>query len=172
MRSATHREKVAAAILAHRAATYGVRRRLDVLSLHEAGELLETALELAEEAPVELLADEPLDRLLLRRQQAGELASEAENYLAAKAKEYSGRLLERQRCVAPDSMSREVGSLKALKSDKGFGFVASRGVDYFAHYRDLVDPADWERLREGVSCAFDALTTERGPRASRLRVLE
>ena len=173
LKDASVREKRTAVIIALRAVSAGVRRAIDSSDYEYAAELLELSVEIAGASRVDLLVDEAADRLLQLQGYAGQLAEDAANYVAGKAKQYRVLLTESQRRAAPDSMARQTGVLKTLKSDKGFGFLASNGADHFVHYRDLLNRGDWENLREGVVCAFQPVAEDppRHPRASRLRVL-
>ncbi len=160
-----------AAIVALRAAAHGIEQKLDCHAVAEATELLEPAVEFCEAAPVETLIDEALDRIVQLRAFCRKIAVDGDDYHARKAKECEARLNERRRCAAPTEADRSIGTLKALKSDKGFGFVTSDRADFFIHHRDLIDSADWERLQEGVTCVFRPAQTSRGLRTERVRVL-
>lgn len=172
MRSAGQHEARAAGVVILRAACNGVQECLDISAYGEAAEMLELSVEFAETASVEMLIDETYDRLIYLRSLAEELADSADGYPAQMAKEFQSRLAECQRRTDPSNLSRSIGVLKALKTEKGFGFVTAYGVDYFFHYRDLIGSHEWESLAEGVSCAFESMSSPRGPRAGRVRVLE
>ena len=57
------------------------------------------------------------------------------------------------------------GTIKRLVKDKGFGFIASEGSEYFFHRSSLVD-TNWDDLREGESVKFDVEKSPKGPRAN------
>jgi LuxR family transcriptional regulator, glucitol operon activator len=173
LKDASAREKRTAVIIALQAASTGVRKAIDSSNYEYAAELLELSVEIAEASRVDLIAEEAVDRLIQLQGFATELGDTAEDYIAAKVKDYRVLLMERQRRASPDSIARRIGVLKTLKSDKGFGFVTSSGTDYFVHYRDLINRADWENLNEGLVCVFEAVAEDppRHARATRLRVL-
>jgi LuxR family glucitol operon transcriptional activator len=160
----------AAATVALRAAAHGIREHLDRQAYDTAAELIELALEFSESVQIELIQDEPLDRLAQLQAMAGELADGAVDYVARKAATCQAQLRERQR-QADAGVERRAGVLKTLKSDKGFGFVSAGDADYFLHFRDLLDVRDWDALTEGVPCVFEPKRTDRGLRAERIRVL-
>lgn len=160
----------AAVLVGMRSASAGVRHYLEKGRYDQAAELLEATVGFVYSVRIELLGGESLDRLVELQVSADELTRGAEDYIAAKAKEDALRLQARERECAP-TVVRRTGRLKTLISDKHFGFVRMAGTDYFVHYRDLIDPQDWDYLTEGVLCAFEPATTERGLRAKDLRVL-
>jgi cold shock CspA family protein len=173
LKAANQFDREAGAIVALRAAVKGVRSYLDVAAHENAAELLEVAVELTESIDVGSFSGESLDRLAQLRALSDALIGEAEGYPATKAKEYRALLTESQRRASPESVSRQIGTLKTLRSDKGFGFVKAGSHDYFFHYRDLVNAQDWDRLATGVSCGFDPVpSSPKGPRAERVRLLE
>jgi tetratricopeptide (TPR) repeat protein len=171
MRNTNQHEARAAVLVALRAAATGVQAAFQDSAYERAGELLELAVELSEKARVEFLADEAYDRLLQLHVLADNLADDADGYTATKAKEYRTRLRECQRRSDPDGMGRKIGILKAFKSDKGFGFIATNGVDFFFHYRDLIGYYDWEQLGEHIACAFEPMPDMPRPRAQHVRAL-
>lgn len=173
LRGASQEMREAAAVLAMRAAVRGVEEDLTQGGVGKATGLLEASVDAAESMSVELFKGEAYDRLIQLRALARSVSELADERAARTVSEQVVRLGERQRSADPDLVGREVGSLKTLRSDKGFGFVRSAaGVDFFFHYRDLFDAHDWDRLVEGVPCAFmPRRSTPRGPRAERVRVL-
>lgn len=62
------------------------------------------------------------------------------------------------------------GTIKTLRTDKGFGFMKGQGgPDYFLHHSAVVD-ARMEDLREGESVTFDqGADGPKGPRAENVR---
>ena len=174
MKNSSQRQRRAVVDIAFRSATTGVVMYLDASYHDVCAELLELTVEFAEEARATFLTGEATDRLLQLQAQAATLAEVADDYAASKAKEYRARLAERQRRADPDSIGRRIGELKTLKSEKGFGFIRSQQEEYFFHYRDLIDLADWEKLVEGVTCAFEPRPEQapRHARAIRIRVLD
>jgi LuxR family glucitol operon transcriptional activator len=160
----------AAVFVGLRAGSAGVRSYMQKGRYDQAAELLETAVSFVYDERTELFIDEAFDRLIVLQADADELSSGAEDYVAAKVRSFKQRLQAREREAAP-TVIRRTGRLKSLVPDKYFGFVRMDGVDYFVHYRDLVDPQDWDALTEGVLCAFEPAETERGSRAKDLRVL-
>jgi Tfp pilus assembly protein PilF/cold shock CspA family protein len=172
LKAANQQQLRGAAVVALRAAAHGAAAWIEGGVAPQAVELLELGLELAESARVENIVEEALDRLVQLGDLCDVVAAEGDDYQARKAKEFRGRFDDRVHAIsAGQPTERRAGNLVALKTDKGFGFVTSDGTDFFVHYRDLADPADWERLEEGVCCVFSPTQTPKGPRARHLRVL-
>lgn len=61
------------------------------------------------------------------------------------------------------------GVIKRLVTDKGFGFIADQGAEYFFH-RSSVKNAEFESLREGDRVSFEPRDGAKGPRAEDVRV--
>jgi CspA family cold shock protein len=57
------------------------------------------------------------------------------------------------------------GRIKRLVKEKGFGFIASEGSEYFFH-RSSVLNVNWDELEEGDEVSFDVEKSQKGPRAS------
>lgn len=54
------------------------------------------------------------------------------------------------------------GVVKWFNDQKGFGFVASEGKDYFIHFKEI--QADgFKSLKEGDRVTFEASTSPKGP---------
>ncbi len=61
------------------------------------------------------------------------------------------------------------GTIKTLRTEKGFGFIAADGAqEYFFHHSAVVG-ARMEDLREGESVQFDVGQGPKGPRAENVR---
>ena len=59
------------------------------------------------------------------------------------------------------------GVIKALKADKGFGFIkAAGGTEYFFHFSCA---PEWDQLREGQRVTFAEEHSPKGPRATDVR---
>lgn len=57
------------------------------------------------------------------------------------------------------------GTIKTLKAEKGFGFIAGpENVEYFFH-KSALKNAKFEGLEEGQEVTFEDAEGERGPRA-------
>ena len=173
MKTANQSERGAAMVVALRAGANALRSFLYAQNFDEAAELLESIVEMAEMVSVEFLSGESYDRIAEVKYFAMEIVNSAEGYAVTKTREYISRLTEQQRRSDAQGVSRQIGDLKTLRSDKGFGFVKSQGVDYFFHYRDLIDVYDRDKLSEGVCCVFEPVANSpRGPRAQKVRVLD
>ena len=63
------------------------------------------------------------------------------------------------------------GTIKKLVSDRGFGFIAAEdGKEYFFH-RDALDAsARFDGLFGGEKVTFEVEPSQKGPRASRVRL--
>lgn len=64
------------------------------------------------------------------------------------------------------------GIIKKL-NEKGFGFITPTGEskDIFFHSNDLVD-ADFNQLQEGQAVSFDKESSEKGPKAVNVQLIE
>lgn len=61
------------------------------------------------------------------------------------------------------------GTIKTVRVDKGFGFVADgQGHEYFFH-RSAVQGTEFEALSEGDAVEFDTGQGPKGPRAENVR---
>ncbi len=61
------------------------------------------------------------------------------------------------------------GTIKALKEDKGYGFISREGQekDLFFHREDLVG-VTFEELKIGDVLSFEVTEKERGPAATKV----
>ena len=59
------------------------------------------------------------------------------------------------------------GTVKAIRSDKGFGFIAADGVDYFFHRSEV---KDFDVMTAGTAVTFLPAAGPRGLRAVNVRV--
>ena len=65
------------------------------------------------------------------------------------------------------------GTIKKLVSDRGFGFIsASDGKEYFFHRSVLAAAEDFDRLAGDEAVEFELERSPKGPRASKVRLLE
>ena len=63
------------------------------------------------------------------------------------------------------------GTIKKLVSDRGFGFIAGEdGKEYFFHRDGLESSVSFDRLGGGEKVTFDIETSQKGPRAQRVRL--
>ena len=62
------------------------------------------------------------------------------------------------------------GKIKKLVPDRGFGFIAADdGVEYFFHRSGLEPNLDFDRLNGGEPVQFEIQSSQKGPRAHRVR---
>lgn len=62
------------------------------------------------------------------------------------------------------------GTIKTLRTDKGFGFIQGQdGQEYFMH-RSAVRGPMFEELREGQTVTFDASRGDKGLRAKNVQI--
>ena len=59
------------------------------------------------------------------------------------------------------------GIVKWFSDAKGFGFLASRGKDYFIHFKDIQHEG-FKSLKEGEPVHFEPSQSEKGPVAKNL----
>ena len=69
-------------------------------------------------------------------------------------------------------MSTETGTVKWFNEGKGFGFIApdSRGKHLFAHFKEI-QGTGFKTLMENQRVEFEVTQGQKGPQASRIRVL-
>ncbi|MFF1684778.1 MULTISPECIES: AAA family ATPase [unclassified Streptomyces] len=162
-----------ALVMGLRAALYGVKKHLDIGETGSAVEMIEAAVELAEEGKVEMLMGESTDRLLQLSEIGQDLSERAdEEYIASSCENFASRLRDRLRSIDPTLLNRRVGAIKNLIEDRAFGFLKSWGRDYFFHLSDLQSEEEWAYLAPGVDAAFTPDDQNvRGPRATEIRWL-
>ncbi len=64
------------------------------------------------------------------------------------------------------------GVVRWFNSERGFGFVASEGVDYFIHYKEINSTAGFKTLKEGQRVRFTAGVSPKGKVAKGLQVAD
>lgn len=63
------------------------------------------------------------------------------------------------------------GTIKTLRTDKGFGFIQGQdGQEYFMHRSAVRGGAVFEQLREGQTVTFDASRGDKGLRAENVQI--
>lgn len=63
------------------------------------------------------------------------------------------------------------GTVKWFNNDKGFGFIASGGKDYFVYFKEiLVD--GFKTLKEGQKVQFTADSSPKGPVAKQVKLAD
>ena len=60
------------------------------------------------------------------------------------------------------------GTIKTLRSEKGFGFIRCEEKEYFFHHTG-VESGSVDDFREGDTVDFDVVDSPKGPRAERVR---
>ena len=60
------------------------------------------------------------------------------------------------------------GVVKWFSDQKGFGFVASQGKDYFIHFKEILSEG-FKSLKEGDKVSFEPSTSPKGPVATQLK---
>lgn len=118
-------------------------------------EVLEETVQLVEDASVASFSTEASDRLLQLIELADRLTESAEeDFLARKSIEFRSRLAEKIRRIDSDITLRQIGTIKRLVVDRGFGFIKSGSYEYFFHINDLIDGTQWHLLDAGTQVAF------------------
>jgi CspA family cold shock protein len=71
-----------------------------------------------------------------------------------------------------DDMATETGTVKWFNEGKGFGFIApdNGGKDLFAHFKEIQGNG-FKTLTENQRVEFEVTQGQKGPQASRIRVL-
>jgi cold shock CspA family protein len=64
------------------------------------------------------------------------------------------------------------GTVKMINHDKRYGFIRANTSDYFFHSKDCVSRSAFDHLTEGHEVTFSPLTSEKGPRAADVQVME
>ncbi len=63
------------------------------------------------------------------------------------------------------------GTIKKLVQDRGFGFISAEdGRDYFFHRSGLDGAVNFDSLTGGERVEFEIETSQKGPRAHRVRL--
>lgn len=64
------------------------------------------------------------------------------------------------------------GRVKWFNDDKGFGFIVSGGVDYFAHFKAIKSKDKRKKLIEGEMVTFTPVENAKGMKAEDVEVIE
>ena len=63
------------------------------------------------------------------------------------------------------------GTIKKIVNDRGFGFIAAEdGVEYFFHRSGLDNSVNFDSLQGGERVDFEIESSQKGPRATRVRL--
>ena len=70
-------------------------------------------------------------------------------------------------------MTTETGTVKWFNETKGYGFIApdNGGKDLFAHFKEIQGDTGFKTLQENQRVEFEVTQGQKGPQASRIRVL-
>ena len=70
-------------------------------------------------------------------------------------------------------MTTETGTVKWFNETKGYGFIApdNGGKDLFAHFKEIQGGTGFKTLQENQRVEFEVTQGQKGPQASRIRVL-
>lgn len=61
------------------------------------------------------------------------------------------------------------GTVKWFNDEKGYGFLACNGQDYFIHYKEI-QKEGFKTLKEGDKVFFEPATSPKGPVAKSVQV--
>jgi len=61
------------------------------------------------------------------------------------------------------------GIVKWFDNAKGFGFIESKGKEYFVHFKEIQTDG-FKTLAEGIKVTFDAQTSPKGPVAKNVKL--
>jgi len=69
-------------------------------------------------------------------------------------------------------MSSLTGQVVHIERNRGFAFIRNDGMDYFFHFEQFGDANEipFAELQVGDNVTFEAVPSERGPRAMRVVV--
>lgn len=62
------------------------------------------------------------------------------------------------------------GTVKWFNDQKGFGFVAANGTDYFVHFKEIQRDG-YKSLKEGDRVSFEPSTSPKGPIAKSVQLV-
>ena len=62
------------------------------------------------------------------------------------------------------------GKLRKIVEERGFGFIDAAGTSYFMHVSGLAPGLPFHTLREGDMVTFDVEPSDKGPRATDVRL--
>jgi CspA family cold shock protein len=66
-------------------------------------------------------------------------------------------------------VSMQNGVVKWFNDQKGYGFISSRGDDYFVHFKEIQSDG-FKSLKEGDKVRFTAESSPRGPLAKNVNL--
>jgi LuxR family glucitol operon transcriptional activator len=157
--------------LAMRAASAGAEAAYKKGKIADGLEFIEAALGLAANVSVDILDKEITDGLLFLVPTGQKIAriAESDEYLSRRAVEYVKRLQAGIEELDPMALSRVIGQVKTLDTERRFGFVRHGRTAYFFHYSDLLAREDWADLHVGVGVVFETSSSPKGPRALKVR---
>ncbi|MFN8192365.1 MAG: NB-ARC domain-containing protein [Nocardioidaceae bacterium] len=171
LRGSSANERKAACVVALRAANAALNETSARRDPEPAIQLVESTVEAIERVNPNQLRHEALDRMILLRDQVTTLISGG-NYLSERADACAVRLDRIRVKSEPSEPSRVIGTVKNIVVDKRYAFLRHDSLDYFFHYKDLVDRLDWDGMAAGDTCVFVARpNTLRGPKAEAVRIL-
>lgn len=158
--------------IALRAVAHGISQNLTLHQLDDAAELLEQCTSFVQGTIADLIVGEAFDRIVQICAISKGLEDSESAYIVKKSKDFSKSLSNHIGDHPMGWGNRAIGTIKAVKEDKGFGFIRFNSSDYFFHLRDLEDPTHWNSIRVDLPCAFspDPAATK-GPRADHVQIL-
>jgi CspA family cold shock protein len=62
------------------------------------------------------------------------------------------------------------GTVKWFNDNKGFGFIASEGSDYFVHFKEI-QAHGFKSLKEGDKVTFEKGQSPKGPVAKNVQIV-
>jgi LuxR family glucitol operon transcriptional activator len=137
-------------------------------------EVCESLLEPLEDARVEDISLAVLDRCMLLEKYCDEAGAQAsEEFIARRCIEFSRRLRERRRQADHHHLSRQVGTVISIVSERGFGFIDRDGKQYFLHASEMLDKSEFDLLEVNMLTAFRPGLVSQGarPRATEVSIL-
>lgn len=160
-------------LLGLRSASFGLIRDNFRGAVGDALELAEQATEFAHALPVEAFEPDRADWLVAIAAWTAYTAIEvrSDDYLSRRAKDFETRLRDRLRVIDPDLLDRDVAPVKSPLPEGDYLFLRD-GHDTFAHRNEFMPRASWVRATPDTILAFNRLSSDRGPWASRIRVLD
>lgn len=160
----------AATTLALRAVAAAINEKIAIEDYDEAVAVLESGVDLLEHLDSRVFTDETVDRILQLHNLSEDLAEKGIGYPAKQSRIFSSRLSGVLQSDQEFS-TRTLGSVVALFEDKGYGFFQCPTGKYFFHISQFLDRSDWEFLTEGDLCTFEPSQSNKGDRASGIRLL-
>lgn len=72
----------------------------------------------------------------------------------------------------PNAQATLTGRVKWFNDTKGFGFIVSGGIDYFAHFKSIKNKQGRKKLLEGETVQFTPSSSAKGHQAEEIESID